>query len=206
MDVIQGKTHLHAIELRHFVKQDVPCIVRMVEGSAVDMQAMVGNVYPCLLCEIQLTMVTYYQDLLHEREPQVPGYRNLLTLMQCRKFHELAKLPYKCRVAVSGGVAARHGTSSGGGRVQPDGTNTPTSALGQQVTNDQPTNCSWMTKFKDSEKTIRELRTHALKDTNGMELCLSFHLKGACYTNCRQKASHSGCAHGGHQACIPNIH
>lgn len=110
--------------------------------------------------------------------------------MQHRKFYELAELPYKYRVAVSGSVAAWTGTGSGGGGGQPDSTNAPTSALGQQVTNDQPTNCSWMTKFKDSEQMICELCMHALKDTNGVELlCLSFHLKGH-YTNCRWKASH----------------
>jgi hypothetical protein len=190
VDVIQGNTHPHAIELRRFVKQDVPRIVRMVEGSTADVQAVVGNVYPRLLHEIQLTMVMYYQDLLCEREPQVTGYGNLLTLVQRRKFHELAELPYKYRVTASGGVAARPGTGSGRGGGQHNGTNTPNTALGQQVTNDQPTNCSWMTKFKDSKRMIRDLRAHAPKDTNGAELCLSFHLKGTCYTNCRWKASH----------------
>lgn len=95
---------------------------------------------PCLLHEVQLHMVTYFQELLLGCDPPVLTYNYLFILMQCHSFSDLVGLSHKYQVTLSGKpiVSSSTGDSGTGGT---SGDTTPTTAafLGNQVTNAQPT-------------------------------------------------------------------
>jgi hypothetical protein len=188
VDVMQGRTHPHAMELRQFVKTDVPRIIQNLVRLTMTGTSTVGNVYPRLLREVQVRMNTYYGDLLQNLEPECPNYTDIRPLIQTRQFARLAPLPERYL------APAENPASGGGGGGSGTPSNIPATdsnaGLGQPVTNSQPTRREWMTKFSDCGKTIRALREHAPRDANGEEICLSYHLKGTCFSTCRRRASH----------------
>lgn len=185
VDVVQGTTHPHAQALRNFVTRDVPRIIMDVNGlEAADRERM-GNIYPRILREVQLTMCIYFGRLLRKDEPEPPTYSSVQGWVAARRFRDFPELPAKymsspTRPQGDGGSATREEPTESGG----------SGGLGQQVTNDQATRRDWQTKFADSGKTIAQLRPNAPQDGNNKDICLSYHLKGKCFSNCGRRESH----------------
>jgi hypothetical protein len=187
IDVVQGETHPHAIELRRFVITDIPRIIQnLVRLNSSG--AGTGNVYPRLLREVQVRMNAYFSDLLQNLEPEPPTYTDIRRVIQTRQFGQLAPIPARYQSeAEMAPERLREGTATSGGGTP----GTPSEYdMGQPVLNSQPTKREWMTKFEESGKTVTALRRHAPKGPNGQELCISYHMKGKCFSSCGRKASH----------------
>jgi hypothetical protein len=97
IDVVQGKTHPHAIELRRFVITDIPRIIQTLVRLN-SSGAGTGNVYPRLLREVQVRMNAYFSDLLQNLEPEPPTYTDIRRVIWYRKVIR----PMACRSDIRG--------------------------------------------------------------------------------------------------------
>jgi hypothetical protein len=190
IDVAQGCTHANAIALRRFVKEDVPRIILDLNSMDEADQLRLGNLYPRMLREVQLQLGVYYGDVLGGRDPPLPRYEDIQRWISSRRFRDFPELPARyldLRAPNGGGTPGAGGT---GTRTPAGAGGDPGTTLGTQVPNEQPTRREWQTQFAACGKTVTQLRPHAPKDGQDNEICLSYHLKGVCYTNCGRRGSH----------------
>ena len=78
---------------------------------------------------------------------------------------------------ITAGAASQQHTTGGG-------TNKGLSVKADAPRSQQ--NAEWLTKFKSSEKEVKDLKT----DESRPKLCLSYHLRGTCFEACREHATH----------------
>lgn len=188
--VVQGHTHPHTRALMEFAEIDAPNLVRAWSDMREEDQQQQGNIFPYLLREIQLLMVGYYDELLHGGNPDVPTYRRLKELVFQRRFHLLPSLPQAYVASTPAPAPAPIGRNTQGGGGNTGGGSGGNVRLGERIQNSQPTKRAWMTKYEASGKGFNELRALVPKDESNNPVCLSYHLKGFCYTNCQRSSSH----------------
>jgi hypothetical protein len=189
LDVLQGTHHPHAYEFRTFVRRDVPEILSSMSNMDTATADMWGNIYPSLMRGIQVKMTGYWGDLLNGRNPEVPNYGTIRSLVQGRSFGLLPPIPRSYFAGTPATPAPlppyASGPTGGGAAGASRGLD-----LGQSIANSTPTNRGWITVFTRSSKTVAELRSDAPRDANGQELCLKYHLEGRCWSNCERRSSH----------------
>ena len=184
VDEFQGAAHEHARAFRVFLHQDWSQVVHAIEAmSAADRHA-VPHLWTRLLREIQLEMGAYLRAVLTGLPHPVPDYLDVRRLVFRRQWNNLASVPnrYMLPASTPEPVLGDERPTSAGGR--------DTGETGARAVENPAPNAGWQQKYQASGRTLAQLRAHAPQDTDNTDVCLSWHLRGACYSNCSRRSTH----------------
>lgn len=185
VDVVQGAAHPHATALRQFCGTDWRHIVAVLEQSSVLL--VEGNVLPRICREVQSLAGVYYQRVLAGEVVPPPNYHAITEKILHGQFNMLLPLPVDLQLP------------RGDAATEPSPAPAPAPAAsrsrdpGALVTNAAPVT-AWTEAYAASGFRLQQIRRHAPTTTvaggAAVELCLSYHLRGTCYSNCERRATH----------------
>ena len=194
LDEFQGPHHPHACNFRVFLAGPWQEVVHGVESMSESDRAQLPHLWPRLLREVQLRMGRCLRTVLDGNGPALPpDYVEIRDMVLLRRWHQLATIPsryFAARTPAPPGAPA----VPGGGAQTPAPLGDATSRIAQNSNRNE----GWITRYQSSGRTIAELRANAPRDNDNTELCLAYHLRGQCYTNCSRRGSHhpiAGAAH-----------
>jgi hypothetical protein len=184
-DVLIGEQHPLSIALRHhfkFWKKHGPAVITAIPESFMRNVVIIGT-----LRFIQLTVMRYVNEIMYAAEDDFimpPSFDHIVTSIQNRLFQQLPALPASYHAEPKAApMSNRNATPNSTNRLS-------TTPVGNEVVapdNEKVT--AYLDAFKGSQKTIPQLRNIAKqpKVKNGTTtLCLSYHLRGSCFDNCRR--------------------
>lgn len=183
LDEFQGANHPHAYNFRVFLTGPWQEVVHGVESMSERDRAKVPHLWPCLLREVQLRMGRYLRMVLDGKGPaDPPTYGEIRDMVLLRQWYQLATIPARYLVGPYQPPPAPGGTT-------PTPAPAPPGDASRVVMNTSR-NETWITRYQDSGRTIAELRANAPRDNDNTELCLAYHLRGQCYSNCSRRGTH----------------
>jgi hypothetical protein len=192
-DVVQGTAHPHAASFRAFVSGDVPTLISSLRSVGEADRVQHRFIFARLVRRIQLLQCRYFAALIAGDDPDIPIYTGLLALVQDRDFHRLPHIPAEYTEAAPLETPSGISSGGGGGGNDPGSSNAGTGSARrgevERVTNAQPTVRAWQTKYAASGKTFGQLGTPP-NDSQGNQICLSYHLRGSCIRNCTRSSNH----------------
>ena len=187
LDEIHGAEHAHAKNFRHFCKGGWNDIVSRIEAMSVADRAKLPHIYARLLREVQITMSDFFREMLKaDITHTFPSYAYLREAVLKGQWNLLAEIPEAYLKKAKTPKSPTAGGDKGG--VTPVLPSPPRTGPGARLSNPAP-NTGWLNKFAASGKTVGQLRPFAPKDGD-TEICLAYHLKGACFDNCGRKSTH----------------
>ena len=216
LDVLQGPGHPFASAFRHFCTTLWPSIATTLHLSSRYNPAMAKSVIPRILRWIQTHMVCYIHQLMLKRgdlNTPLPPFDDLQRLIALQQYNLLPELPDAYRIFPQE-------PSAGTPLAQPPALPSPSPAPptkapakapdsktgaqkgrgGALVTN--PTlSVEWKERLEKSSKRIRDISASAPdsddKDDSGkpIPICLSYHLRGHCYSSCNRIKTHRALSH-----------
>ena len=189
LDIVLGIPHRVST---HFRDSFVPAYERKlmdIEGqfSPSELPAYI----PLFLRHTQLEMMSYFNDAaLEGANAALPDVEDLIRIITRRRWTILPTLPaglFAPRASPAPAPTPSPPRGSGGSGGAPTGTpSTP-------VTNTTPVT-ALIQRWGNHTGTLRSVTgssaTKPRTDDGSAELCLSYHLRGACNTDCRRRASH----------------
>ena len=184
VDEFQGAGHDHARALRVFLHQDWAQIVHAIEAMSVADREAIPHLWTRLLREIQLEMGAYLRAVLTGVPHPLPTYSDVRRLVFRRQWNNLASVPsrYLLPASAPGPYPSSEQAAAAANRDT-------TKARARAVENPAP-NAGWQQRYQSSGKTLAQLRAHAPQDTDNTDMCLSWHLRGSCYSNCSRRSTH----------------
>jgi hypothetical protein len=198
IDVLLGTYHPFAVSLRrHFLfwRRQAPMVQNSVYDTTVLNAVMVGT-----LRSIQLATIKYINEQMYANMPLAPPtFASIEDIIHSRAYHTLPMLPayyFPTPQAPANTSAPMQPSRSPAGATQSASTPAPTRTSGVPVVaKPDEVSSTWQEAFKASSKSIQDLRgLPAAKipkaADGGYNICLSFHLRGSCFDNCRNKQSH----------------
>ena len=193
IDCLIGVNHGAAARLRNhaaFWQQNAIALTNMVEKDQLKGFLM------RIMRTLQLITIDYFNlALQHGAAAALPDYSRIENAVRHRTWQNLSQMPphYLVELAtpppvttpsigssvstITAGAASQQHTTGGG-------TNKGLSVKADAPRSQQ--NAEWLTKFKSSEKEVKDLKT----DESRPKLCLSYHLRGTCFEACREHATH----------------
>ena len=211
LDVLQGPHHAFATAFRHFCLKQWPSIATTIHMSSRYNSALAKSVIPRILRWVQTHMVTYAHQLMRNNgslSTPLPPFSELLSLISLQQFHMLPELPDSYRLLpadtpLSGPKPAPPTRSDHNGSPpqQSSDSNTKQKSAtnngrgGSLVTNPHVT-AEWKQRLESSSKRIRDISSKAPASTDTddkgqpLPVCLSYHLRGHCYTSCNRLKTH----------------
>ena len=176
LDEIQGAAHDHARLFRIFLNGPFTEIVHAIESMTPAERGRVPHLWPRLLREVQLIMGNYLRGVLQATPAaMVPTYETIRDLVLRRQWNLLATIP------------DRYLMNQGPRRPSPEAP--PADVSARPVANPTPNN-GWQRLYQNSGRTLSQLRANAPQDADGTDICLSYHLRGQCYSNCQRRSTH----------------
>jgi hypothetical protein len=187
-DVLVGEHHPLATALRdhyRFWTTNVRSISTALPDQLLRTVVIVGT-----LRSIQLTVMQYVNNMMYNayNETPPPNFEAIVTAIQGRLFQTLPSLPAQYLKLLLPPVITQTPTPP---------TTLPTrkiSSLTNHVTAPgSERHPPIMEKFASCDKSIQQLRVLAgqPKEKRGSgTLCLSYHLRGSCFENCRRSSTH----------------
>lgn len=188
-DVLIGEHHPLSVALRQhfkFWKKHGPAVITAIPETYMRNVVIVGT-----LRYIQLNVLRYVNEIMYAEEDDFvipPSFEHIVTSIHNRLFQHLPALPASYHTtpkAIPGDNNPRTSTLA---------TRPSTTPVGNEiVAPDKDKITAHLDAFKASQKTIPQLRNIAKqpKVKNGtMTLCLSYHLRGSCFDNCRRIETH----------------
>ena len=191
MDVALGESHPAAVTLRNFCLTEWPNLEHSLQGMPDDARPYL----PSMLLWFHKRFGAYFRGLLAGRPLPVPRLELFTELIEFRSFHNLPPMPRRYVQAPQAPTPIT---------LNPPGDTAPTAAPasdpgprrdpGQRVTNPNPV-AQFTDAYTASGRRISDLRGAAPSTTDRatgtpVEMCLSYHLRGACYANCQRAATH----------------
>ena len=191
MDVALGESHPAAVTLRNFCLTEWPNLEHSLQGMPDDARPYL----PSMLLWFHKRFGAYFRGLLAGCPLPVPRLELFTELIEFRSFHNLPPMPRRYVQAPQTPTPIT---------LNPPGDTAPTTAPasdpgpqrdpGQWVTNPNPV-AQFIDAYTASARRIADLRGSAPSTTDRatgtpVEMCLSYHLRGACYANCQRAATH----------------
>ena len=211
LDVLQGPHHAFAGAFRHFCLKQWPSIATTLHLSSRYNAALAKSVIPRILRWVQTHMVTYTHQLMLNNgalSTPLPPFSDLLQLISLQQFHLLPELPDSYRLLPpadhSPPVRKTASPPRDNGQspstpptpsTKPKATN-PTAGRGGSLVTNPTVTAEWKQRLEASSKRIRDISKLAPASTdtddNGQNLpiCLSYHLRGHCYSSCNRTKTH----------------
>ena len=191
LDVVLGTHAPLCAALREFCLSAWPHIEAHLNLSLEDHTPIL----PLILCWVQLEMAAYLQDLNQGRRALVPAFGELERIITRRAHHQFAPMPTRYMVAAPAPAApAATGTTPAANTATGRSANSGNRDPGDRVENPSPVP-ALQTAFNNAGIRIAQLREHApttldtTTNTN-VPICLSYHLRGSCYSNCQRAVTH----------------
>ena len=190
-DVALGESHPAAVTLRNFCLTEWPNLEHSLQGMPDDARPYL----PSMLLWFRKRFGAYFRGLLGGRPLPVPRLELFTELIEFRSFHNLPPMP---RRYVQAPQTATPITLNSLGDTVPTAAPAsdpgPRQDPGQRVTNPNPV-AQFIDAYTASGRRIADLRGSAPSTTDRatgtpVEMCLSYHLRGACYANCQRAATH----------------
>ena len=191
LDVALGENHPAAVTLRNFCLTEWPNLEHSLQGMPDDVRPYL----PSMLLWFHKRFGAYFRGLLSGRPLPVPRLELFTELIEFRSFHNLPPMPrrYIQRPPETTPLTLtplRDPAPTAG----PTGDPGPRRDPGQRVTNPNPV-AQFTEAYSASGRRIADLRGSAPSTTdrgtgNPVDLCLSYHLRGACYANCQRASTH----------------
>ena len=150
---------------------------------------------PSMLLWFHKRFGAYFRGLLAGRPLPLPRLELFTELIEFRSFHNLPPMP---RQYIQAPPTAAPLTLNPPGDTAPAagpaGDPGPRRDPGQRVTNPNPV-AQFTDAYSASGRCIADLRGSAPSTTaratgTPVEMCLSYHLRGACYANCQRASTH----------------
>lgn len=189
LDEIHGRQHAHAQHFRTFCLGPWNDICSRIEAMSVVDRAKLPHIYARLLREVHITMSDFFREVLKsDLTHTFPTYDYIREHVLKGQWNLLAEIPEAYLKKKTPRPTTPGGGSGGGGGVTPVTPSPPRNGPGARISNPTP-NSVWTNKFAASGKAVGQLRPYAPKDGD-TEVCLAFHLKGACFDNCGRKSTH----------------
>ena len=199
IEAIQGDVHPHTHEYARWLRDEWPKVKAQLKYGGFDQT----SIWTSLLVWMTNMMHLYFREVSRDAGAPLPTYRRIVQKIAAREWVP-PPLPTRYLPPVAPGrAAALPPTTPNSGAVPPQapGGRTPATATtdtrgGLPVLNTNHRNESWITAFEGSSVKLGELRDHSPlirgnpADTPENHICLSYHLRGKCYTNCRRSGSH----------------
>jgi hypothetical protein len=199
LDVLQGPNAPLAQAYRSFCVRSWKVIATTLHIEGMQDPSVFAQVIPGILRWLQLHLLNHIR-LLQEgaRNPPVPDFGQLTNLVLMHEWHQLPQLPSHYRLDLIEEKKREH---------QPTAPTTPTTPTGHTPPETEVKKAKlmlnagvkdvWKTHMEASAKRLKDLEKFApeSKETDPrtkqkMTVCLSWHLLGQCYENCRRHKTH----------------
>jgi hypothetical protein len=198
-DVLVGPHHPLAITLRQHFKywnQHVRTILKAIPEKNLRNVVIIGT-----LRHIQLKVMRYVNIIMFEEvDPIIPDFTHIEDALDGRLFNNFPGLPAQYTQPIPSSSASSILPTTFALPPMVTGTPTPPSTAARERRESIPVIAPASDKvkahldaFSAGEKSIQELRTveKQPKTKNGAaNLCLSYHLRGACFEACRRSSTH----------------
>lgn len=195
IDVLLGVENPLSEALRNhyfFWRHEAPMVNNSLTDTSALPSVMIGT-----LRAIQLTTIRYINDQMHTLGDMAPpDFKYIETIINQRSYHTLPHLPAFYFHAPTPSVPPPvQAVPTPPPPAVPAATPTPRTAGAPIAGKNDELNQTWIYSFKASPKSIQDLRalpaSRLPKAADGKcNICLSFHLRGSCFDNCRNKATH----------------
>jgi hypothetical protein len=197
LDVLQGPAAPLAQSYRHFCIRSWKVIATTLHIEGMHDPSVFSQVIPGVLRWLQLHMINHIR-LLQEgaRNPPLPDFGLLTNLVLMHEWHQLPQLPSHYRLDL---IEEKKHAPAVAPAPAPTGSATPlkeTPVKNKLMLNPAPKD-EWKTHMEASSKRLKDLEKFApeSKETDPrtkqkMSVCLSWHLLGQCYENCRRHKTH----------------
>ena len=198
LDVVLGDTSPLATTLRNFCIAEWP----LMEASLHAMGEDPTPVLPSMLRWVQLQMASYFRGISTRRHLPLPTFEYLHDVVQQRTFHLLPPMPSRYITTTTPAAAPR---SSGNPPTNPNSSTPSTSGgaaevgpsnrdPGQRVANPNPIE-QFTRAYTAAGRSLSSIRGNAPSTTDRntntpVDLCLSYQLRGGCYSNCQRSSTH----------------
>ena len=198
LDVVLGDASPLATTLRNFCITEWPLMEVSLHAIGEDPTP----VLPSMLRWVQLQMAAYFQGISTRRHLPLPCSKYLHDVVQQRTFHLLPLIPSRYVTTTTPAAAPRW---SGNPPTNPNPTTPSMSGgvaesgpsnrdLGQQVANPSPIE-QFTRAYTAVGRSLSSIRGNAPSTTERntntpVDLCLSYHLRGGCYSNYQRSSTH----------------
>ena len=198
IDVLFGVNHRHAVAYRNWLRE----WEQVMLDVEVHFEGQIGTVIPLFLRFVQLSCLQYYNIAARlGAGATLPNLSQLINTVQFRNWQALPPLPRQYFAPPAGGALPAPVAPPAVAPVAPSPRppavpppNRPAVAQ-EQVTNVRPDR-DLMARFERNNAPLRQLTTHAsaaplpMDAANACQICLSYHLRGSCYSACRRTSTH----------------
>ena len=198
LDVVLGDTAPLATTLHNFCIAEWP----LMEASLHAMGEDPTPILPSMLRWVQLQMASYFRGISTRRHLPLPTFEYLHDVVQQRTFHLLPPMPSRYITTTTPAAAPR---SPGNPPTNPSSSTPSTSGgaadvgpsnrdPGQRVANPNPIE-QFTRAYTAAGRSLSSIRGNAPSTTDRstntpVDLCLSYHLRGGCYSNCQRSSTH----------------
>ncbi|KAL7578637.1 hypothetical protein ACA910_009782 [Epithemia clementina (nom. ined.)] len=215
VDVVQGIHHPFAIAFRSFCTLQWPSLATSLMLASRQNPHLCPVIVPRILRWVQTNMVTYFQQLLVPGSSAVlPPFQDLTRIVSLAQYAMLPELPDTYRITPTPDLRGKPPPTPRATTASPpppSAASLPASAptapaptrtqgrAGALVTNPALV-ADWKRALEASNKKIRDIVSSApdsmdtSDDNKAIPLCLSYHLRGSCYSNCNRLKTHRALA------------
>ena len=158
-------------------------------------EASLPPLFLSVMRSTQLTWIEYVNSALKEgMYAAAPDFSYITQAIERRTFHNLSQMPDNSLVPRNVSTTTTTARPVATLALPPVSTpGTSESRMGSRL-DATPAHIhgEWLKKFEASSKTLAVLKLEKPRPTtvSGSNLCLSYHLRGKCFDNCRDKATH----------------
>lgn len=189
-DILVGENHPLALAIRaHFFfwSEYTRTVKKAISEAYLLNVVIVGT-----LRYIQLNVLRYVNEVMYvDHHVPVPSFRHIEDAVHNRIFQTFPTLPAQYQAPT---VSHKNLPPFPPANIQPPTTPNPNAPKGKQMVAPGPErNQGLLDSFSQSGKMVQQLKDlpnqPKAKGTTG-NLCLSYHLRGLCYDNCRRSNTH----------------
>jgi hypothetical protein len=186
-DVLVGEHHPLATSIRdhfHFWHKNVRSVCTAIPQEFLRNTVIIGT-----LRHMQVTVMDYVHNMMYKDiDTPVPTFKDVVDAVKGRTFQTLPGLPFHYHRPTP---ATQLPPKLEQAPTPPTKRTLPTA--NHVTAPHSERHPALMEKFQAGDKSIQQLRTlpGLPRDKNGTGiLCISYHLRGSCFDNCRRSATH----------------
>jgi hypothetical protein len=199
-DVVLGTGNPHASRYRYFCMNEWPELEATLHITGMENPTLLPSVLPRILRWVQVRHARYFKQRIDSpHPPNLPDYCLLVDAVLDRSWHILPSIPERYKLATRG-IQPQPGHADPikapvGDPIEKKGKDKEGKDKAVLIQNSQASPV-WVAALQESGKKLPDIQDHApltkhkLRDGKFVPVCLSWHLKGSCYTNCKRAISH----------------
>jgi hypothetical protein len=197
-DVILGVGNPHALVFRHFCNRQWPQMEATLHVAGMMNDNLLAAVLPRIIRWVQVRHVRYFEARMESpHPPNLPDYGNLVDAVLDRSWHVLPAIPERYKIQTrQPSTPPDLPTAPGKEKKERGDADKDKDKDKPSMVQNPKASTAWVKAFVDSGKKLPEIQDHAPltkqkgRDGAFLPVCLSWHLKGTCYSNCKRAGSH----------------